>query len=118
MFANFAKSLEGRFSSIDERFSQVLSGSSSKVHDSRDNVSRQDLLNRSFTAPSPVAMRSEHSPDRALSASSTGDLGTTLGGRTLRVHSWGILPYPACPLQILLRLGFLNLQVVGSLIEP
>ena len=80
MFANFAKSLEGRFSSIDECFSQVLSGSSSKVHDSRDNVIHQDLLNRSFTAPSPVAMRSEHSPDRALSASYTGDLGTTLGG--------------------------------------
>ena len=67
MFASFAKSLEGRFSSIDECFSQVVSSASSKVIDYRDNVSCQDVNNRSFAAPSPVAMRSEHPPDRASS---------------------------------------------------
>ena len=73
MFASFAKSLEGRFSSIDESFSQVLFSTSSKMHDSRYNVSCQDVLNRSFTAPSPVAMRSERPPGRAPSASYTDD---------------------------------------------
>ena len=64
MFASFVKSLEGRFSSIDECFSQVLSSSPSKVIASRDNVSFQDVLNCSFTAPSPVAVPTEHLPDR------------------------------------------------------
>ena len=44
MFASFAKSLEDRFSSIDEHFSQVISSSSSEVINSRDNVSCQDAL--------------------------------------------------------------------------
>ena len=58
MFASFAKSLEGGSSSIDECFSQVMSSSSSKVIDSRDNVSCQDVFSRSFAAPSRVAVRS------------------------------------------------------------
>ena len=40
VFANFAKSLERRFSTIAERFSQVLSSSSSKVPGNMDNVSQ------------------------------------------------------------------------------
>ena len=43
--------------------------SSSKVSDSRVDVSCHDTLtNRSFSAPSPVAVRTEHLLDRAPSA--------------------------------------------------
>ena len=44
----------------------------------RDNVS-QDVLNP-FSAPSAIAVHFEHAPDRSSSVSSTGHLGTTLGG--------------------------------------
>ena len=55
MFASFAESLEVRFSSIDQKFSQVIPSSASTVTQSSD-VSHQDVpSNRSFSAPSPVA---------------------------------------------------------------
>ena len=64
MFANFAKSIEDRFSSIDDLFSQVISSSSFKLGDTRDNVSGQDAMtNHSFSTPSPLAVRTEHPPD-------------------------------------------------------
>ena len=40
----------------------------------------QDVANRSFTAPAPVAVHSEHTSDKAPFLSHAGDLGTTLGG--------------------------------------
>ena len=40
----------------------------------------QDVANHSFTAPAPVAVHSERMPDKALSVSYAGDLGTALGG--------------------------------------
>ena len=93
-FASFAKSLEGRFSSIDKRFSQVMSSSSFKVIDSRDNVSCQGVFSHSFAAPSPVAVRSEHPPDRAPSASYSDKLGTTLGGPAAASASLGTFSLP------------------------
>ena len=79
LFASFAKSLEGRFTAIDEKFSRVMSSSSSKVPDDRINVS-QDVIEHSLAAPSPVAICTEHPPDKAPFVSYTDDLGTTLGG--------------------------------------
>ena len=40
----------------------------------------QGVANHSFTAPTPVAVHSEHAPDKAPFVSYAGDLGTTLGG--------------------------------------
>ena len=40
----------------------------------------QDVANYSFTAPTSVAVHSEHVPDKAPFVSYAGDLGTTLGG--------------------------------------
>ena len=66
MFTSFQESLEARFTSIDNRFSHISSSSASLNQDS--NVSCQDAINRSFRAPSPVAVRSEYPPDRGPSA--------------------------------------------------
>ena len=41
--------------------------------------SSQDVANHSFTAPTPVAVHSEHAPDKASFVSYAGDPGTTLG---------------------------------------
>ena len=62
--------------------------------DSRDNVSCQDVLNHSLTAPSPVAMRTEHPPDRAPSASYTDNLGTTLVEQAAASVSLGATSLP------------------------
>ena len=62
LFLSFAKSLEVRFSSIDERFSQVIGSSTSNDNVNRPIVSSQDVINPSFTAPSPVAV---HPPAQA-----------------------------------------------------
>ena len=79
MIASFAKSLEARFSSFDCRFSQVMTSSASVTQPS--DVSCQDVnSNHSLSAPSPVAMRTEHPPDRGPSALYSDNLGTTLGG--------------------------------------
>ena len=77
MFA-FQESLETKFNQIDNRFSQISSSSASLNQDS--NVSCQDAINRSFSAPSPVAMRSEHPPDRGPSAPYSDSLGSSPGG--------------------------------------
>ena len=79
LFLTTLQSLEARFTSIDRKFSQVISSSASDVTFTRDNVS-QDVLNHSVSAPTSVAVRSENAPDRAPSASYTGNLGTTQGG--------------------------------------
>ena len=80
MFASFAESLEVRFSSIDQHFSQVISSCASFDSHSRVGVSCQDVIfNHSLAAPTPVAVRSEHPPGRAPSVSYSDDLGTTLG---------------------------------------
>ena len=83
MFASFTESLEARFSSVDQRFSLVISSSASNSH-SRVDFSCQDAIsNRSFAAPAPVAVHFEHPPDRAPSVAYSDDLGTALGGRPL-----------------------------------
>ena len=70
MFARFAESLEARFSSLDQHFSQVISSSASKDSDASVDVNCQNAItNPSFLAPFPVAVRSEHPPDRTPSAS-------------------------------------------------
>ena len=43
-------------------------------------LARQDVANHSFTAPAPVAVHTEHAPDKAPFMLYAGDLGTTLGG--------------------------------------
>ena len=78
MFASFQESLEARFTQIDNRFSQISSSSASLNQDSNDNC--QDAINRSFSAPYPVAVRSEHPPDRGPSAPYSDRLGSSLGG--------------------------------------
>ena len=81
MFASFAESLEARFSSIDQHFSQVISCFASTNIHARVGVSCQDVItNHSLTAPTPVAVRSDHPPNRAPSASYSDDLRTTPGG--------------------------------------
>ena len=77
--ASFAKSLGGRFSKIDERFSQVMPSSSSEVTNERIDVN-QDVINRSLAAPSPVAVRTEHPPDKAPFALYSDGLGLIVGG--------------------------------------
>ena len=64
IFQSFSKSLEVRFSSIDERFSQVIS-SSSNTNDNKPVVTSQDVTNPSFPASAPVALRYEHPAARA-----------------------------------------------------
>ena len=81
MIATFAEYLEARFSQIDHKFSQVNPSSASLTQAS--NVSCQDVDNCSLSDLSPVAMRSEHQPDRGPSASYSDDLGSSLGGRPL-----------------------------------
>ena len=78
MIANFAESLEARFSQIDRRFSQVNPSSASFTQDS--NVSCQDVDNRSLSALSPVAVRSGHPPDKGPSVPYSDGLGSSLGG--------------------------------------
>ena len=70
--------MEVRFSAIDNRFSQVLSGAS-KI-DIQDKDVSQDVLTSSLTAPTVVAGRAEPTPDRASLAPCPVGLGTTLGG--------------------------------------
>ena len=54
MFTSFAESLEARCSSVDQRFSQVISSSASDNQD-RVDVSCQDTIsNCSFAAPTPM----------------------------------------------------------------
>ena len=77
MIANFAESLEARFSQVDHRFSQVIPSSTSLTQSS--HVSCLDVDNRSLSAPSPVAVCSEHPPDRGPSAPYSDDLGSSLG---------------------------------------
>ena len=68
-----------RFSSIDLRFSQVIPSSASLSHPS--DVSCQDVLsNRCLSVPSPVAVHTEHPPDRGPYVLYSDGLGTTLGG--------------------------------------
>ena len=62
MIATFAKSLEARFSQVDCRFSQGNHSSSSLTQSS--NVSCQDVDNHSLSVPPPVAVCSEHPPNR------------------------------------------------------
>ena len=77
LFASFAESVEARFSSVDQCFSLVISSFASTDSHSRVDVGCQDAItNRSLTTP--VAVRSEHPPDRAPSTSYSDDLGTTL----------------------------------------
>ena len=78
MIAKFAESLEAIFSQIDRRFSQVNPSSASLTQAS--NVSCQGVDNHSLSAPSPVAMRSKHTPNRGPSVSYSDDLGSSLGG--------------------------------------
>ena len=55
MLASFKESVEARLSQIDIRFSQVNSSSASLSQDSYVSC---------LSAPTPVAVRSEHPPDR------------------------------------------------------
>ena len=74
-----AESLEDRFSSIDRRFSQVIPNSAFVTQSS--DVSCQDVTsNSSLSAPSLVAMRTEHPPDRGPYSPYTDVLGTNLAG--------------------------------------
>ena len=80
LFASFAESSEAKFSSIDQRFIQVISCSASNISD-RVNVICQDVVsNHSLAAPTPVAVHHEHPPGRAPSVSYSDNLGTILGG--------------------------------------
>ena len=75
IFQSFAKSLEAKFSAIDERFSQVMSSSASNDDSNRPNVSSQDVANSFPPAPSPVAMRYEHPPAQTSYAPYSDGLG-------------------------------------------
>ena len=79
LFADLAKSLGDQFSEMDQKFSQVMPASSSNVDSSDPLHVSQDVANHSFTAPTPVAVRSEHMPDKASFVSHAGDLETTVG---------------------------------------
>ena len=98
MFASFAESLEARFSSIDRGFSWVIPTSASVTHSS--DVSCQEVnFNHSLSAPSPVAVRTEHLPDRGPSTSYSDDLGTTLGGLaavSASMDATSLPPYVVC----------------------
>ena len=87
LFDSFAQSFEGRFTSIDNRFSQVMSDSASNVV----NVVTvsQDVITMSFSASSIVAGCSDPTPDRAPFAPYTGGLGTTRGGPAAIGHAYG-----------------------------
>ena len=87
LFDSFAQALEVRFSSVNNRFSQVLSGTS-KV-DNQDNDVSQDVLTSSFAAPMVVSGRAEPTPDRAPLAPCLVGLGTTLGGPAATVSPLG-----------------------------
>ena len=79
MITSFAESLGARLSSINRRFSQVLTCCASVTQAS--DVSCQDVLTDcSLSAPSPVAVRTEHLPDRGPYTPYSDGLGTTLGG--------------------------------------
>ena len=78
MLDSFKDSMEARFVSIDNRFSQISASTASPV--SISNVSCQDAPSISFSAPSPVAMRLEHPPDRGPCAPYSDGLGSSLGG--------------------------------------
>ena len=78
MLDSFKDSMEARFVSIDNMFSQFSASTASPV--SISNVSCQDAPNISFSAPSPVTMCSEHQPDRGPCAPYSDGLGSSLGG--------------------------------------
>ena len=80
LFQSFAKSLKVWFSSIDERFSQVIGSSTSNADVNRPIVSSQDVANPSFPAPFPVALRYEHPPAQAPYAPYSDGLGKTPEG--------------------------------------
>ena len=104
------QSLEARFSSVDQHFSQVISSSASTDIHSRVDVSCQDAItNRSLTTPTPVAVRSEHPPDRAPSASYSDDLGTTLGGPAAEGASADAISLP--------RMSFASLMTTVQFFE-
>ena len=94
LFQSFSKSLEVRFSSIDERFRQVISSSSSNANDNRPVVSSQDVTNPSFTAPSPVAVRDEHLPARAPYAPYSDGLGKSYEGPAAVSSHVGVTSLP------------------------
>ena len=79
MFASFQESLEARITNIDNRFSQI--SSSSALHRLLRIVRpavRMPIT--ALPAPSPVAMRSEHPPDRGPYTPYSDGLGSSLGG--------------------------------------
>ena len=78
MLDSFKDSMEARFANIDHRFSQFSASSASPV--SMSNVSCQDATNHSLTAPSPLAVHSEHPPDMGPCAPYTDGLGYSEGG--------------------------------------
>ena len=97
MFASFLESVEARFTDID-MFSQISSSSASHVQDS--NVSCQYANNRSFPAPPPVAVRSEHPPDRGPYLPYSDGLGSSLGGPATVIASGDATFLPVCCLLI------------------
>ena len=106
----FAESLEAKFSSIDYHFSHVISSSASPDSHSRVDVSCQDAIsNRSVAAPTPVAVHSEHPPDRSPFASYSDDLGTTLGGPVAVSASSDATSLP--------RMSFANLMMTIQFFE-
>ena len=100
LFQSFSKSLEVRFSSIDERFSQVI-GSSSNANDNRPIVSSQYVTNPSIPAPTPVAVRYEHPPARAPYAPFSDGLGKSREGPAALRPPVGVTSLP--------KLAFSNL---------
>ena len=95
LFDSFAQSLEVRFSSMDNRFSQVLSWTSKD--DVQDKDVSQDVLASSLPAPTVVAGCAEPMPDRArvwLVWKPPEE------GWLLLCRLWAILPLSACHSQI------------------
>ena len=78
LFSDFAKHLEVRFSNIDQKFSQVMPATSN-VDSSGQVVVIQDAANLSFSAPSPVAVHTEHTSDKDSYVLQTGVLEIPLG---------------------------------------
>ena len=107
MLDSFKDSLGARFASIDHRFSQFSASSASPV--SISNVTCQDAINHSFTAPSPVAVRSEHPPDRGPYALYADGLGSSLGGPATLSASVDATSLP--------RMAFADLLTTVQLLE-
>ena len=76
-FDQFIEQLEVKLSSIRQATSQV---SSASIFENIDQViSSQDVNLDSFSAPSSVAVQSEHNPDRGPAVSQRGDVGVLPG---------------------------------------